>query len=146
MNTENWRMKNTKRKRWICVFWQMESIHRKNDISLTRYDIRLRRMIYCSFVAIWYKNLPCGQNLVIRYAHNDIRSFICRRHISSLKERYHTEGISPVPTGTDIIEKSTRICVLFSWLGRRDSNPRIQQSKCCVLPLDDSSKFGSIQQ
>ena len=27
------------------------------------------------------------------------------------------------------------------WLGRRDSNPRIQQSKCCVLPLDDSPIF-----
>ena len=46
------------------------------------------------------------QNLVIRFTHNNIRSFICRRHISSLAERYHTEGISPVPTGTDIIEKN----------------------------------------
>ena len=30
---------------------------------------------------------------------------ICRRHISSLAEQYHIEDISPVPAGTDIIEK-----------------------------------------
>lgn len=53
----------------------------KDDISLTRYDIRLRRMIYFPFVKTWY----------------NIRSLICRRHISSLAERYHTKGISPVP-------------------------------------------------
>ena len=29
----------------------------------------------------------------------------------------------------------------FKWLGRRDSNSRMQQSKCCVLPLDDSPKI-----
>ena len=27
------------------------------------------------------------------------------------------------------------------WLRWRDSNPRMQQSKCCVLPLDDTSIF-----
>ena len=52
--------------------------------------------------------------------------------------RYHIEDLSPVPQGTDIIEKKRPCGTLFSWLGRRDSNPRIQQSKCCVLPLDDS--------
>ena len=27
------------------------------------------------------------------------------------------------------------------WLGWQDSNLRMQQSKCCVLPLDDSPKY-----
>ena len=31
----------------------------------------------------------------------------CRRHISSTAGGYHIEDISPVPQGTDIIEKST---------------------------------------
>ena len=37
--------------------------------------------------------------------------FIRRRRISSREVRYHTEGISPVPAGTDIIEKSV-LCLL----------------------------------
>ena len=55
------------------LFWQV-----KNDISLTRYDIRLRRMIYFHFVKIWY----------------NIRSLIFRRNISSHKVRYHIAGIA----------------------------------------------------
>ena len=55
------------------------------------------RMIYFRFAQIWYKNLTFGQNLVIRFAHNNIRFFICRRHISSTVGGYHIEDISPVP-------------------------------------------------
>ena len=47
-------------------------------------------MIYFRFAQIWY----------------NIRSFIRRRRISSHEVRYHTEGISPVPAGTDIIVKN----------------------------------------
>ena len=32
----------------------------------------------------------------------------------------------------------TVLCLLFFWLGWQDSNLRMQQSKCCVLPLDDT--------
>ena len=32
------------------------------------------------------------------------------------------------------------LCPLF-WQPRQDSNLRMQQSKCCVLPLDDSAMF-----
>ena len=79
-----------------------------------RYDIRRCRMIYllCKYDIRTrpadeikdFERVP--RNLVIRFAHNNIRSFICRRHISSLAERYHIEDISPVPTGTDIIVKA----------------------------------------
>ena len=61
-----------------------------HDISLSRYDIGLTPYDILAF-QVWY----------------NIRSFICRRHISSLAERYHIEDISPVPEGTDIIEKRT---------------------------------------
>ena len=47
------------------------------------------RMIYFHFVKIWY----------------NVRSFIYRRHISPTEGGYHIEDISPVPQGTDIIEK-----------------------------------------
>ena len=33
---------------------------------------------------------------------------------------------------------------IFLWLGWLDSNQRMQQSKCCVLPLDDIPSFMGI--
>ena len=36
------------------------------------------------------------------------------------------------------IKHLTRWLGVFSWLGWQDSNLRMQQSKCCVLPLDDT--------
>ena len=90
-----------------------------NDISLTRYDIQLCRMIYLlrkydirtrpTYEIRDFERVP--RNLVIRFAHNNIRSFICRRHISSHEVRYHIGDTSPVPQGTDIIEKSP-FCLL----------------------------------
>ena len=35
-------------------------------------------------------------------------------------------------------EQGTFVGTLFFWLGWQDSNLRMQQSKCCVLPLDDT--------
>ena len=60
-----------------------------NDISLTRYDIRRCRMIY----------------LLRKHDIISVPSYaegIYHRTIV----RYHIEDISPVPQGTDIIEKS----------------------------------------
>ena len=34
---------------------------------------------------------------------------------------------------------------LYFWLGWQDSNLRMQQSKCCVLPLDDTPIFSCIK-
>ena len=55
--------------------------------------------------------------------------------------RYHIEDISPVPAGTDIIEKrqvSVETC-RFSWQREKDSNPHIRsQSPLCyhyTIPL-----------
>ena len=79
----------------------------QNDISLRDMIYGWHRMIYFHFVKIWY----------------NIRSFICRRHISPTEGGYHIEDISPVPAGTDIIEKrqvSVETC-RFSWRSRRDS-------------------------
>ena len=101
------------RKKIFSVFLRMDSNSYINDISLTRYDIRRCRMIYLQS-KYDIRTRPADEikdfgrvprNLVIRCAHNNIRSIICRRHISSLAERYHIEDISPVPAGTDIIEK-----------------------------------------
>ena len=77
---------------------------RQIQVCLTDYTI-----ICCCFQwyiadAIWYTALP--YDILATQAWYNIRSFICRKHISSLEERYHIEDISPVPTGTDIIEKS----------------------------------------
>ena len=35
-------------------------------------------------------------------------------------------------------KRKSRLCDLSFWLGWQDSNLRMQQSKCCVLPLDDT--------
>ena len=35
-------------------------------------------------------------------------------------------------------KQQTQNCVCCFWLGWQDSNLRMQQSKCCVLPLDDT--------
>ena len=42
---------------------------------------------------------------------------ICRRHISPHAVRYHIEDISPVPAGTDIIEKSVPVGRFFPGAG-----------------------------
>ena len=68
-----------------------------------KYDIRTRPTDKIKD----FERVP--RNLVIRSTHNNNRSIICRRHISSLVERYHIEDISPVPQGTDIVEK-THLC------------------------------------
>ena len=59
-----------------------------NDISLTRYDIRLARMIYLLRKHDIISVPPYAEGIY----HRTI-------------VRYHIEDISPVPTGTDIIEK-----------------------------------------
>ena len=74
----------------------------QNDISLRNMIYGWHRMRYFHFAKIWY----------------NIRSFICRRHISPTEGGYHIKDISPVPQGTDIIEKrqvSVETC-RFSWL------------------------------
>ena len=45
-------------------------------------------------------------DILASQARYNIRSFICRRHISSTEGGYHIEDISPVPQGTDIIVKN----------------------------------------
>lgn len=67
-----------------------------NDISLARYEIRLRRMIY--------RALHVAPHGMIYLRAANIFS-IRRRRISSHAVRYHPEGISSVPEGTDIIAK-----------------------------------------
>ena len=54
--------------------------------------------------AIWYTALP--YDILAMQAWYNIRSFICRRHISSTEGGYHIEDISPVPRETDIIENT----------------------------------------
>ena len=65
---------------------------------------RLRDMIYGK-----------PYDIIATQAWYNIRSFICRRHISSHEVRYHIEDISPVPTGTDIIVKKP---LLSTWQKR----------------------------
>ena len=62
------------------------------------------------------------------------------RHISSAEGGYHIGDISPVPQGTDIIEKrqvSTETC-LFSWCGRQDLNlhgvPPVPKTGASTIP------------
>ncbi|MBQ4564892.1 MAG: hypothetical protein IJA48_00935, partial [Oscillospiraceae bacterium] len=58
-----------------------------NDILLTQYDIRL------------------SPHDILAFGKHDIISVPSyAKHISSTAGGYHTEGISPVPQGTDIIE------------------------------------------
>ncbi len=63
--------------------------------------------------------------------------FICRRHISSTEGGYHIEDISPVPIGTDIIEKAhfclTDKSVLFLGAGGGG------RTRTVLLPTDFES-------
>ena len=125
-------------KKIFLLFLRMNSNSHINDISLTRYDIRLAPHDILA-MQVWY----------------NIRSIICRRHISSLAERYHIEDISPVPVGTDIIEKrqvskeksekwrvnSEKVKIDKSlsklvdfWWERVDSNHRSQRQQIYSLP------------
>ena len=99
----------------------------------SKYDIRTRPADEIKD----FERVP--RNLVIRFAHNNIRSFICRRHISSTVGGYHIEDISPVPQGTDIIEKPTcRNKSVFLYMGYekdifmvciKDSNPNAKSRR-----------------
>ena len=64
-------------------------------------------------VAIWYTAKP--YDIFAAQIWYNIRSFICRRHISSTEGGYHIKDISPVPQGTDIIVKN-----LFCQVDKRD--------------------------
>ena len=56
--------------------------------------------------------------IYLRSKYDIISVLLYAKRISSLKERYHTEGISPVPTGTDIIEKERQVFrLVFLFLG-----------------------------
>jgi len=80
-----------------------------NDILLAQYDIRL------------------SPHDILAFGKHDIISVPSyAKHISSTAGGYHTEGISPVPQGTDIIEKrqvSVETC-RFSWNEQRESITR----------------------
>ena len=54
--------------------------------------------------AICYTALP--YDILATQAWYNIRSFICRRHLSSTEGGYHIEDISSVSQGTDIIENT----------------------------------------
>ncbi len=71
-----------------------------NDISLSRYDIRRCRMIY----------LLRGCDII------SVPSYAVRL-VSPHAVRYHIEDISPVPAGTDIIEKSVPVGRFFPGAG-----------------------------
>ena len=61
-------------------------------------------------------NIILQNDIVIyRLAANMISVFSYAKRISFAESGYHTEGISPVPVGTDIIEKSKSYDLLFSW-------------------------------
>ena len=69
----------------------------------------------------------------------NIRSFICQRHISSLDKRYHIEDISPVPQGTDIIEKShlcrkTKVTFLVRKSNQTEQNRGKSKQKYTNIP------------
>ena len=91
-----------------------------NDILLTQYDIRL------------------SPHDILAFGKHDIISVPSyAKHISSTAGGYHTEGISPVPQGTDIIEKrqvSVETC-RFSWRYRPDLNWGMRVLQTLALPL-----------
>ena len=60
------------------------------------------------------------------------RANVCRRTINIKETQKHEK-----PLNNQGFSYVFHI-VKQRWLGRRDSNSRMQQSKCCVLPLDDA--------
>ena len=56
------------------------------------------------------------------------------------KQIFHIEDISLVPKERISLKKPRQRRGFF-WLGWQDSNLRMQQSKCCVLPLDDTPMY-----
>ena len=128
----------------LCTFrWVI--IYRKRNILFRQVKWYISYEIWYTAKAVWYistswkydiRTRPADEikdfervprNLVIRFAHNNIRSFICRRHISSTEGGHHIEDISPVRVKERIsLKKVTfvnRQRWLFSWWPGRDSNP-----------------------
>ena len=78
--------------------------------------------------------LPTRSNLLqLRYKENDhiIKSFL----LFVQREAFE------VTFALSLLIKKGRTSVQPFWLGWPDSNQRMQQSKCCVLPLDDTPIF-----
>ena len=65
---------------------------------------------------------------------------MCRRHISSIEDGYHIEDISPVPKGTDIIEKPRSNERGFFMAAELGFEPRQTESESAVLPLHNSAR------
>ncbi len=61
------------------------------------------------------------------------------RAISSNEVGFHRRRRFHPPARVDLVENEKILSELVVfWLGWQDSNLRMQQSKCCVLPLDDT--------
>ncbi len=102
----------------------------------------------------WRSHFICRRQLHLRQSRNFIDAkhhFICRKATSFVYVRFSDNEVDSKLSNEVLASLVTKLCPadineksksedLDFWLGRRDSNPRMQQSKCCVLPLDDSPK------
>ena len=70
-------------------------------------------------------------------AESDKASLVaCNNFMSLLLRKRWTIGSNPAKKLNK--KQQMQKCICCFWLGWQDSNLRMQQSKCCVLPLDDT--------
>ena len=108
------------------------------------YTALTHGMIYSSLCSEHdIRTCPCGQNLVTRYARNNIRSFI--------REAYIIRVADIIPVRYIIRSGKERISLkeasfgrqkrLLSWWSVGDSNPWPQHCQCCALPTALMPRF-----
>ena len=120
-------------------------MHRKRfcPLAVIYYSIGTKKTLSASeinrfyFLAVSFAQgtfLPTRSNLLqLRDKENDhiIKSFL----LFVQREAFE------VTFALSLLIKKGRTSVQPFWLGWPDSNQRMQQSKCCVLPLDDTPIF-----
>ncbi len=126
----------TTRNRVVAEQSRCEGVYnRTGDLSVTCFGKEEQRN-ECEAIKNRRKRYVACDD-VAGVAESDKASLVaCNNFMSLLLRKRWTIGSNPAEKLNK--KQQTQFCVCCFWLGWQDSNLRMQQSKCCVLPLDDT--------
>ena len=115
-------------------------------INTRRANItRLKAVYHCEAIELAVRRIELKKSLAIASAffwlgwQDSTRQALSLStiYMSLLLRKRWTIGSNPAEQSKQKNNRHSFVSVIF-WLGWQDSNLRMQQSKCCVLPLDDT--------
>ena len=116
--------------------------YKKDILGCFSYEFELLRFL-SEAQGFTLRDAMLSHRDVAHFVRSDVMFGATRqRRASRTAGLHHARSVHHLPERANIVEKkhhlSGRQMVFLFWLGWQDSNLRMQQSKCCVLPLDDT--------